>query len=140
MRQKSPIKIFQWDIKNTICLAPKEAMTKLLFVMLLTLSFVSVGAENPPLLGYGVKSCEDYLSVFADWEQGEEEAIGQYLFYREWLSGLATGLSLATGMDVLKGVEIRAALRRVQVNCDEHRDDDFFNASMRLIRVLSSSN
>ena len=115
-------------------------MKKLLSIVLLTLSLTSVSSEQPLLLGYGVKSCEDYLAVFAGWEQGDEEAIEHYLFYREWLSGLVTGLSLATGMDVLKGVEIKAALRRVQVDCEEHPDDDFFNASMRLIRVLSSSN
>ena len=32
-------------------------------------------------------------------------------FWREWLAGLATGLSLATGQDVLVGVEIEQALR-----------------------------
>jgi hypothetical protein len=115
-------------------------MKKLLSVVLLTLSCACAGADKPLILGYGVKSCGDYLGVFSGWEQGEEEAIGRYLLYREWLSGLVTGLSLATGTDVLKRVEIQGALRRLQVNCDEHPEEDFFNASMRLIRELSSSN
>mgnify|MGYP000096072503 CR=1 FL=1 len=115
-------------------------MKKWLPALLLILSFAGVGAEKPLLLGYGVKPCEDYLSVYKRWQQGDDMALGQYLFYREWLSGLATGLSLATNTDVLKGVEITAALRRAQINCEEYPDEDFFNASMRLIRELSSLN
>lgn len=68
---------------------------------------------------------------------GDEAAIFEYLRYRSWLAGLATGLSLATGIDVLKGVEITGAMRSIQVYCDEHPDDPFFGASMDLIRSLS---
>jgi hypothetical protein len=94
-------------------------------------------ASGPQVIGYGVKSCRDYLAVFDGWEKGDERDIGQYLRYRSWFSGIVTGLSLATGMDVLAGVEVNGAMRRIQVYCDEHPDDDFFTASMDLIRILT---
>ena len=87
--------------------------------------------------GYGVKPCHDYLPVFSRQQAGEQAANDEYIRYRSWLAGLVTGLSLATGMDVLKGVEVEGAMRRIQVNCDERPGDDFFTASMALIRQLS---
>jgi len=54
------------------------------------------------------------------------------------LTGLVTGLSLATGSDVLRGVDVKGAMRRIQVYCDEHPTEDFFIASMDLVRTLSS--
>jgi hypothetical protein len=94
--------------------------------------------EKPQVIGYGVKPCEQYLSAFDGWEQGLEGQIDEYLGYRDWFTGLVTGLSLATAMDVLQGVEVNGAMRRIQVYCDEHPTDDFFTASMDLIRTLSS--
>ncbi|MES9956587.1 MAG: hypothetical protein ABW086_06010 [Sedimenticola sp.] len=103
--------------------------------MLTTSSF----AQSPPaVVGYGVKSCETYLFTYQGWEQGDEEWIAEYLRYQDWLAGMVTGLSLATDMDVLKGVDIKGAMRRIQLICDEKPGDDFFTASMGLIRTLSS--
>ncbi|WP_428605609.1 hypothetical protein [Sedimenticola sp.] len=93
--------------------------------------------QIPQVLGYGVKGCDHYNRVFEGWENGQGEQIAEYIHYQDWLTGLVTGLSLATGMDVLKGVEIKGALRRIQVYCDEHPTDDFFTASMDLVRILS---
>lgn len=91
----------------------------------------------PEVLGYGVKGCDEYNRVFAGWETGQADAIAEYLHYRDWLTGLVTGLSLATGTDVLRGVEVKGAMRRIQVYCDEHPTEDFFIASMDLVRTLS---
>lgn len=93
--------------------------------------------ETPQVLGYGVRSCEHYNDAFEGWENGQAEQIVEYLHYRDWLTGLVTGLSLATATDVLKGVEVKGAMRRIQVYCDEHPTDDFFTATMDLIRILS---
>ena len=87
--------------------------------------------------GYGVKECRGFLTAFAGWQSGEEKAIAEYLRYRGWFSGLVTGLSLATGDDVLRGVDTDGALRRIRIYCDEQPDDDFFTAGMDLIRQLS---
>lgn len=113
-------------------------MKPVLFVFLFTACLNAMAVDRPQVLGYGVQSCRDYTLAFKEWEKGSEEYIAQYLRYRGWLAGLATGLSLATGLDVLKGVELDGAMRRIQVYCDDEPDDDFFNASMRLIRALSS--
>ncbi len=107
---------------------------------LLALLLVSpplVAEQRPQVLGYGVKGCRDYVAVFDRWESGDAQATAEYLRYRGWLSGFVTGLSLATASDVLKGVEVKGAMRRIQVYCDEHPDDDFFVATMDLIRILS---
>ena len=113
-------------------------MKPVLFVLLFTACLNAMAENRPQVLGYGVQSCRDYALVFRDREKGSEESIAQYLRYRGWLAGLVTGFSLATGLDVLKGVELDGAMRRIQVYCEDEPDDDFFNASMRLIRALSS--
>ena len=100
--------------------------------LLLILSLGVAAAEKPQVWGYGVKACKEYLLAWENREHGSE-----YYRFQEWLTGLATGLSLATGKDVLHGVEISVALRRIQLHCDDHQNDDFFNASMSLIRLLS---
>lgn len=118
--------------------AAKGYLARLLFPLLL---FASMGcaaeAGRLQVLGYGVNSCAAYLQQFSAWERGEEAAIVEYLRYRAWFTGLVTGLSLATGTDVLQGLEVEGAMRRLQVYCSEHRTEDFFVASMDLIRTLS---
>ncbi|MCW8890607.1 MAG: hypothetical protein OQL20_08120 [Sedimenticola sp.] len=94
--------------------------------------------QSPQVLGYGVKSCDQYNRSYQGWQEGAEAHIAEYIHFRDWLTGLVTGLSLATGMDVLKGVDEKGAMRRIQLYCDEHPADDFFTASMDLIRLLSS--
>ncbi len=97
---------------------------------------VGPAAAAPTLWGYGVKSCSDYLA--ASPAQGAPAAVvgPEYLRYREWLAGLVTGLNLATGADVLAGAELDAALNRIRAHCRDRPSDDFFNASMALIRAL----
>ena len=113
----------------------KPVLTGLLLACWLPLA--SAESESPQVWGYGVKGCGDYIAAWEGREQGDADAAIDYLLYREWLAGLATGLSLATGQDVLVGVEIEQALRRIKLHCEEHREDDFFNASMALVRLLS---
>jgi hypothetical protein len=114
---------------------PKRLLTGLLLACWLPLA--AAEGDTPQLWGYGVKGCRDYIAAWEGREQGDAEAAMDYLLYREWLAGLVTGLSLATGQDVLVGVEIEQALRRIKLHCEEHREDDFFKASMDLVRLLS---
>jgi hypothetical protein len=92
---------------------------------------------GPILWGYGIKGCPDYLRV-APAAGAETVANEEYLRYREWLAGLVTGLNLATGLDVLKGAELEAALSRIRARCEEHPEDDFFNASLALLKSLGT--
>jgi hypothetical protein len=62
-----------------------------------------------------------------------------YRRFQEWLAGLVTGLNLATGEDVLQGAALDAALLRIRANCERDPNDDFFNASLRLLRALGES-
>ena len=91
----------------------------------------------PPLWGYGVKSCDAFVQVHNDRLAGEESAIAEYRRYEDWLTGFASGLNLATGMDVLAGVEMEGVLRRIHLYCDDHRKADFFSATMDLVKLLS---
>lgn len=107
-------------------------------LIILLLSFPLGAQEQPQVLGYGVKGCDYYNRSYHGWQEGQGDHIVEYIRYRDWLTGLVTGLSLATGTDVLKGVDVKGAMRRIQLYCDEHPTDDFFTASMDLIRLLSN--
>lgn len=96
------------------------------------------GAEDAPaLLGYGVKSCDDFMDVWKEREVGVDRGIAEYRRYEDWLAGFVSGLNLSTGQDVLRGAEIAGALRRIQVHCEHNRGDDFFTAAMDLVKMLS---
>jgi len=110
---------------------------RILLLAVLQLCLTSAYAAPSQLLGYGVKPCEAYLEAYEGWDAGLGVQIEQYLHYRDWLTGFVSGLNLAMGKDVLYGVEIPGAMRRIQLYCDEHPTDDFFTASMSLIKLLS---
>jgi hypothetical protein len=98
----------------------------------------TVEAETgPELFGYGVKGCDEYVLTWAARERGEAEAEAEYLMYRSWLAGFVSGLSLATGENVLRGSDLESAMQRNRAHCRGNPDQDFFNASMDLIRMLS---
>ena len=50
-----------------------------------------------------------------------------------------SGLNLATGLDVLKGAELEAALTRIRAHCQDRPQDDFFNASLALVKSLGTT-
>ena len=91
----------------------------------------------PPLWGYGVKSCDAYAAAWTGREAGVDTGIAEYRRYRDWLGGFVSGLNLATGRDVLAGVDLERALGRIHLYCDDHRKDDFFTATMDFVRELS---
>jgi hypothetical protein len=94
-------------------------------------------AEGPTLWGYGVKSCGEFFAA-APAAGAEAAGNAEYPRYREWLAGLVSGLNLATGLDVLKGAELEAALTRIRAHCQDHPQDDFFNASLALVKALGA--
>ena len=100
----------------------------------------ALAAGAPVLWGAGVKPCTDFLAVAPADATAQAIAGEGYRRYQEWLSGLVTGLNLATGRDVLKGAELDAAMIRIRANCERHPTDDFFNAAMRLVRSLGDPN
>ncbi len=93
-------------------------------------------APAATLWGYGVKSCGDFVAAAPGADTPAAVGSEDYLRYREWLAGLVTGINLATASDVLRGAELEAALGRIRTHCKAHPNDDFFNASMTLIRTL----
>ena len=103
-----------------------------LILLLLALSAPAQAEKLPPIWGYGVQSCTAFLQAAEEKAQGRE-----YQRYEDWLTGLITGLNLATGQDVLIGLNMKSALQRIQVHCQGHKEQDFFNAAMDLIRTIS---
>lgn len=95
-------------------------------------------AEGPILWGYGVKSCQEFLRATPG-AGGAAAGEAELARYREWLAGLVTGLDLATGLDVLKGAELEAALTRIRSHCEANPQDDFFNASLALLKSLGTT-
>ncbi len=85
---------------------------------------------TPVLWGAGVAQCGDFVAA---WEADRTEDRRPY---RDWLAGFASGLNLATGEDVFGGESLEAVMRRLHIYCDDHSDEDFFNASMAVIRTL----
>jgi hypothetical protein len=112
--------------------APRHA------ALALALGLTTVGATaGPAVWGYGVKPCRDFLAAAPG--DAASAAVGstEYLRYREWLAGLITGLNLATAADVLGGAQLDAALNSIRARCQARPGDDFFSASMNLVRSLS---
>ena len=93
--------------------------------------------EKPALFGYGVRSCDDFIKAWDERAEGIDQGIAEYRRYEDWLAGFVSGLNLATGQDVLRGAQIEGAMRRAQVHCDNKRKDDFFTATMDLVKMLS---
>ncbi len=123
----------KWAILN----APIGALASASLALVMHLAPATGSAETlPALWGYGVRPCSAFLAASPGEGTPTPIADEDYLRYREWLAGLVTGLNLATGRDVLRGAEIDAALARIQVGCRDHPADDFFNASLRLLRSL----
>jgi hypothetical protein len=110
---------------------------KRLIALSILMSLVAPGyAEKPQLLGYGVKSCEEYRTTYQGWEKNQPNAVADFYRYQDWLSGFISGMSLATDMDVMRGVGVSSILRRNQIHCTENLEDDFFNATMTLLKEL----
>ena len=110
-----------------------------LFFSLLALPLLAATADTawaeqmPPLWGYGIKTCGQYLhAVESDGGEGTE-----FRRYEDWLTGFISGLNLATGKDVLRGADIHSAMGRIRAHCGGNRKDDFFTATMDLVRMLS---
>ena len=107
-------------------------------VVLVPLASTPVLAEKlPPLWGYGVKTCNDFLGAAQGWDAGPEAESTEYRRYQDWLTGFVSGLNLATGKDVLRGADIDGAMGRIRAHCGGNPRDDFFTATMDLVRMLS---
>lgn len=107
--------------------------------VLLALSAAGISASaqalNPTLWGYGVRSCPDYEQASAAADAGNP---AEYQRYQDWAAGFVSGLSLALDEDVLSGSGIETLMRRTLNHCKAHPEDDYFSATMNLVRVLSS--
>jgi hypothetical protein len=109
----------------------------ILVLLLIGPAAVARAEKLPPLWGYGIKSCNEFLSAAEGYQDGAGGMTVEYGRYEDWLTGFISGLNLATGQDVLRGADIQTAMRRIRAHCGGHRGEDFFSATMALVRMLS---
>ena len=115
-------------------LRPGPLACSLVAGVLLSVTAVTVHAEKmPPPWGYGVKTCDQFVKAV----ESDTDGRGESRRYEDWLTGFVSGLNLATGKDVLKGADIESAMRRIRAHCGGNGRDDFFTATMDLVRMLS---
>jgi hypothetical protein len=88
-------------------------------------------SSTPELWGYGVRACADYLRAVEAAESGKPT---DYQRYEDWFTGFISGLNLALDYDVLDGAGITAAMQRARAHCVGKPGDDFFTATMTLVR------
>ncbi len=110
-------------------------------LLILAVLSTSVQAESitPKVWGYGTKSCNDYIEAYKVKETGKQEQVWEYFRYRDWLTGFISGLTMATGIDVIQGVDPQSAMRRIKLICEEDLGNDFFTATMEFIRVVGTN-
>ena len=114
-------------------------MKPAILVLALCLSLAPVVAQEPlQVTGYGVNACPLFNRSVSEQEAGNESGVVDYLRYREWLAGLVTGLTLATGEPVLRDLTYDDAMRRIGLYCEDHPTEDFFSASMALVKTVNS--
>lgn len=113
----------------------KIAFCGLIGGLLLAGSGAGVLAETrPEVWGYGVQGCVQYMEAYIGQSKKDPRAVSEFRLYREWFAGTISGLSAATAMDVLKGMELEDALKRLQVLCQQQAAEDVFTMTMTLVR------
>lgn len=93
-------------------------------------------AQAAPLLGYGAKTCEEFLATWRGWDKNQAKEVADMYRYEDWLAGFVSGLNFMTRDDQLLGLGVDSVLRRNQIYCDEHPKDDFVTATMAFIKSL----
>lgn len=111
--------------------AGRPLLTTTLLLALAAGSPPASSASTPALWGYGVRGCADYLRAVEAAESGKPT---DYQRYEDWLTGFISGLNLALDYDVLDGVGITTAMERTRAHCVGKPGDDFFTATMTLVR------
>lgn len=106
-------------------------------VLVLALCSATSVQAAPKLWGAGVEGCFTYNKIYSDHQEKGELGSRFYPRYREWLMGLVSGLSAATGLDMLYATEPDAAMKRIQLICEQQPNSDFFNATMLMFSQMS---
>ncbi len=111
----------------------------ILFILIVISTSVQAEGVTPKVWGYGTKSCSSYVAAYKAKETGDQTTVWEYFRYRDWFAGLVSGLTMATGIDVIQGVEPKSAMRRINLICEEDLGKDFFTASMEFIRLVGTN-
>lgn len=113
-------------------------MKTMLLMLMLFSATVSAETITPKVWGYGTKSCTSFITTYKAWEAGKQDQVWEYFRYQDWLTGFISALTLATGSDVMRGVEPESAMRRINLYCEENLEMDFFSATLEFIRIVGT--
>ncbi len=114
-------------------------MRSILLILLLLSTSVQAESITPKVWGYGTKSCSSYVAAYKEKETGNQDKVWEYFRFRDWLTGYISGLTMATGIDVMQGVDPKSAMRRIHLICEEDLGKDFFGATMEFLRVIGTN-
>ncbi len=114
-----------------------QVHVKTAFLVSLCCIGAPAAASGPVLHGYGGHTCVEYLETWRRWEAGQDTGILDYFGYEQWFAGFVSGLSLATGEDVLRGAGVEGMMRRVHRHCEDDRNQDVFGAASLYLQELS---
>lgn len=107
-----------------------------LLIFIILIYFTSNIAANPVLYGYGVKRCDELSLALRGAEVNDRASNLEMQRYRDWVTGFVSGLSLALGYDVLRGLSIDDAMQRIQTHCSHNPGDDVLNSTMNLVSLM----
>ncbi len=91
-----------------------------LFVIALALISTVDAAAAPVAIGIGAGSCQRLLETLRLADQGKVRAVANELRYRSWMAGFVSGLSVAGGEDVSRGVPLEGLMRQLRFRCQRH--------------------
>jgi hypothetical protein len=113
-------------------------MTRRIIFGLSFLLVVAAPVEGAGLVvhGYGGRGCADYLDSNRAWDAGEERGALDFFGYQQWLAGMVTALSAATGRDVLHGADVEGMMRRIARRCEDDPGLDVFGAATGYLKQL----
>ncbi len=92
----------------------------------------------PMVWGPGVSPCSDYDRLYQQGEKAPPNQAEGLQRYRDWFTGLVTGLSLATGTNMLYGTSVDEAMERINIQCSLQPSSDLFNAAVLVLQRLST--
>ncbi len=107
------------------------------WLVLLLMGWPYLVCADPVVLGIGAMRCQDFLETERVAGRGEVSAVARRIRYRSWLAGFASGLSLASGEDVLRGVPLEGVLRQLRYRCEKHPGRAIAEAATGLLAGIS---
>ena len=111
-------------------------MKKIILIILALLMMSSQVYAGWIIYGPGSQTCGRFVTVLDGYRKKIPSDTMDFFDFMGWLSGYATGQSLQSDEDVLRGKTFEAITLWLENYCREHPSDDFFTASTKFLNAL----